>query len=81
MAVAPVVQNNPAVNRSESPGRKNPISNPVSANRTTNTPAAPRLESHDVALNGFMHPPYFDISVVFLQHCSLTGAGNLAAAA
>jgi hypothetical protein len=37
-AVALVVQNSPAVNSSESPGRKKPISNPVSANRTRNTP-------------------------------------------
>jgi hypothetical protein len=55
--VAVVVQNRPAVNSSESPGRKNPTSRPVSANSTTKTPSAPRLDSHDVALNGFTPPP------------------------
>src|SRR5882762_3410997 len=40
-----VVHSSPAVNSNESPGRKKPINKPVSANRMTNTPSAPRLDS------------------------------------
>jgi hypothetical protein len=38
---APVAAASPAANNSESPGRKNPISSPVSANSITNNPSAP----------------------------------------
>jgi hypothetical protein len=71
-AVALVVQNSPAVNNSESPGKKNPINRPVSAKSTRNTPAAPRSASQDVALSGFtsattasprQHLPYFYTNV------------------
>ena len=41
----------PAVNSSESPGRKKPISRPVSANNTTAMPSAPKDWSNDVALS------------------------------
>ena len=45
-------QYSPAVNISESPGRKNPASRPVSANITTNTPSAPRPASQKEADRG-----------------------------
>ena len=37
----------PARNSSESPGRKNPISSPVSANSTMPTPITPKVRSSD----------------------------------
>src|SRR5262249_47134800 len=52
VAAAPAEQYSPAVNNSESPGRKNPASRPVSANTTTNTPSAPRLASQNDAERG-----------------------------
>jgi len=41
------------VNSNESPGRKNPMSSPGSANRITNTPAAPRVASRLWGSRGF----------------------------
>ncbi len=46
------VHSSPAVNSSESPGRKKPMSSPVSANMTRNTPSVPRLASSEVVLSG-----------------------------
>ena len=42
----------PAVKSSESPGRKKPISSPVSAKSARKTPSAPRLASSEVELSG-----------------------------
>ena len=53
---AVAVHSRPAVNSSESPGRKNPISSPVSANSTRKIPSAPRLESSDVELSTLSAP-------------------------
>ncbi|SER93840.1 hypothetical protein SAMN04487818_106142 [Actinokineospora terrae] len=44
---AGVAASTPAVNSSESPGRKNPMSKPVSANITRNTPSAPKPLSRE----------------------------------
>lgn len=41
------------MNSSESPGRKKPISSPVSANITTPTPSTPKAASRDWALRTF----------------------------
>ena len=43
----------PAVNSSESPGRKNPISRPVSAKMIANSPSAPQLDSSEDGLSTF----------------------------
>jgi hypothetical protein len=50
---AVVEQSSPAVKSSESPGRKIPMSRPVSANKTTNMPIAPKFESRLWGLRRF----------------------------
>src|SRR5262249_2999823 len=52
VVVALAEQYSPAVNSSESPGRKNPASRPVSANTTTNTPSAPGPAGQKEAVRG-----------------------------
>jgi len=48
-----VAASSPAVKSSESPGRKKPISRPVSANNTTKTPRAPNDVSRLCGSSGF----------------------------
>jgi hypothetical protein len=49
------------VKSSESPGRKNPIRSPVSANNTTSTPSVPNDDNRSVALNGFRASTAFTV--------------------
>src|SRR3954449_4734355 len=58
---APVAASRPAVNSSESPGRKNPIRSPVSANNTTNTPRVPNDDNRSFALSGFRASTVFTV--------------------
>lgn len=44
----------PAINKRESPGKANPISNPVSANKTAKIPSKPSSETIELASNKFM---------------------------
>lgn len=48
-----VAHSSPAVNSSESPGRKKPINSPVSANSTRNTPNAPNTDNKLCGSRGF----------------------------
>ena len=44
---------NPAINRSESPGKKRPINKPVSAKMIANTPINPRVVTIECASKRF----------------------------